>query len=89
MEAANALVHKREGGSGLPKEQRIEIASNDAVVGRKLLRGEETIVPWSNFCALRGDQSLEQTIRTEGDLRCNVQLQKGAAQKRGLQSCET
>ena len=73
----------------MPKEQRIEIASDDAVVGRKLLRGEETIVPWCNFCALPGDQSLEQTIRTEGDLQCNVQLRKEAAQRRGLQSCET
>ena len=89
MEAANALVHEREGGSGLPKEQRIEIASNDAIVGRKLLGREETVVPGCNFCALPGDQSLEPILRTEGDLQCNVRLQKEAAQKRGLQSCET
>ena len=89
MEAANALVQKREGGIGLIKEQRVEIASNDVVVARKLLRGEEAIVPWCNFGALRGHQWLEQIARTDGDLQCNVQLQKEAAQTRGWQSCET
>lgn len=48
MEAANALVHAREGGVVLRKEQRIEIASNDAVEGRKLAGGEETAVPGGN-----------------------------------------